>query len=163
MAGSIGAGARVYMGDAATPAPNWATLTQAQLDAFEVTGKINGISLSVKEGTVDITKLDADRQDFYRKHIAGLSDADGSTNYGEDDVTGAFIRRLLAIKNGKLHPKGRGKVDFMVYNFGAAAGRLKLNFTASFPSLGLNTAVEEEIGGDISLKVDGKIVDGVQA
>ncbi|MBW3635363.1 MAG: hypothetical protein KY445_02710 [Armatimonadetes bacterium] len=158
MANNIGAGARSYFGTAATPVLPFTTgqPTAAQRTAHEVTDSLTNFNVTTTQGTVDITKLSADRDAFFRRHIAGLNDANAGGRYG-DDETGAFERRADAIQQGTAHPRGRGKVDFIHRPHGDGLGKIQYRGTMSIPSISSSNEVETEIGGDISYKIDGRI------
>ncbi len=152
MNSSIGAGAVILMGNAAAPT----TVTG------DMTEYLSNFNIATSMGTVDVTKLNANLDAFFRKHIAGLRDATISANYG-DDTAGTFERRIDAIMGGSVHTKGRGKVDVIVRPFGSATGRVQYAFTMIPTGMDQNTEVEAEVGGSFSGQVDGQVVISVQA
>lgn len=168
---AIGAGGRIFLGSAADPMGAWNGGTAADADLDDVTGNLAASNLTTDMGTVDVTKLDADLQAYFRQFIAGLRGATVNGTFG-DDTTGAFIRRLDAIATGTNHVPtggsttsqgGRGKVDFKVHPFGTATGRLVYYGTLIVTQAVLNSAVETEIGGTWTATIDGELALGVQS
>jgi hypothetical protein len=157
MSNSIGAGARIYMGTAGTPVlPFTTSATDGARAAYDVTDYLKNINRTTAQATVDITKLSADKDAYFRSFIAGLRNATASGAYG-DDQTGYMERRVDAICASSNHPRGRGKVDMIVRPFGDGAGKVQYRYTFIFTNVGSNTAIEEEIGGDISQQIDGQV------
>lgn len=161
MNSQIGAGARIRIGDAAAPmnTANGGAASDADLD--DVTEYLANFNISTPMGTVDITKLNADQDAFFRRHIAGLRNASATSNYGDDNA-GTFERRIDGIQAGTAHVKGRGKVDVKVRPAGDGSGKIQYTFTAIPTDLGHTTEVEAELGGSLSWVIDGQITKSVQ-
>jgi hypothetical protein len=138
---------------------NGGAASDADLD--DVTANLSGFSITSPMGTVDVTKLDADAEAFFRKHIAGLRDASATSKYG-DDNTGAFVRRLDLIAAGVVHTLGRGKVDIRIRPYGTGAGLLQIAVTAMPTTIPIGIELETEIGGDVSWQISGQPVLSVQ-
>lgn len=162
MNSNIGAGARVYMGSAATPNGSWNGGASNNAALVDVTEYLSGFNIATPEATVDVTKLNVDTEEFFRKFIAGLNTWTGSANYGEDKA-GTFFRRAFAIRAGILHERGRSKVDVILRPFGDGSGKLQVRGTVIITDVPLNTEVEAEVGGSIPFQGDGPLVAELQA
>jgi len=167
----IGAGARIYIGTGAVPSPaltginglSGGTLTTFKTD-YQIAGDVNNYLYDAKvattEGEVDVTKLGADVNGFWKSHIVALNDAKLTCKYDTGDggdQTGAFIIWMQGIRTGILHTLGRGFADIVIRPFGDATGKLQIRGTLSIPSLSIDIATATVIGGDLSFSFTGPV------
>lgn len=157
MNSQIGAGGDVLMGTATAPNGTWNGGAAANAALTDVSEFLSGFSIATPTGTVDVTKLNADEEDYFRKFITGLNTWTGSLNFG-DDKAGTMLRRAFAIRSGTLHARGRGKVDVILRPFGTGAGKLQARGTIILTDVPLNTELETEVGGSIPFQGDGPLV-----
>lgn len=164
MSFNIGAGGRLFMGTGAVPVLPFTTgvPTTLQIAAYDVSSYLDNFNISTKQGAVDVTKMTVDLNGFFKTHVAGLNDADGQSKYGDDEF-GTFERRVDAVQQGTLHPRGRGKVDVVIRPRGSASGYIQYRCTVSFTQIGGDTALEAEVGGPITFKIDGQLIKETQA
>lgn len=161
MESQIGAGARVYMGTAASPASSGTNTAAAHGGLTDMTEYLSNFNVTTSQGTVDVTKLNADEDAFFRKFIAGLRNGTASSNYG-DDAAGTFERAIDAIQAGTAHTAGRGKVDLLIRPGGDGATKIQYVVTAIPTDLSANTEIEGELGGSLSWQMSGQIVKQLQ-
>lgn len=162
MISSIGAGGRIWMGDAAAPmnTANGGAGSDADLD--DVSEYLGNFSFSSSQGTVDVTKLTADADGHWRKFIAGLRSGTANFNYG-DNSSGFMVRRVDAIMSGSNHVNGRGKVDMRWRPFGTASGKVQFDFTVIPTDLPYGGEIEAEVGGSVSWQITGQVTISTQA
>ena len=160
MATDIGIATVVRMGTGALP--NSAANGGADTNLTAVTGDtgwLTAFNVSSPQGTVDITQLGA--SDFTRRFIAELINNSASGTYN-DDLALTFKRRCETIRNGKLHPKGRSKVDIRVLVGGAVTGQAQLDFTVIITNAGVNINPTAPVGGAFDCQIDGAVTYSTQ-